>query len=359
MNLRKIREKIGEYYEENRVPAPPAIEKREFGAGNQDKIDFRHLSFEDEDDLNKFLVSEKPRFISYSAAYYEYPGERPMKRKEYEKADLVFEFDAECSHDTLTCYQCLEEVKMETEKLINDFLIKDFGYKKKNIHVFYSGNRGYHVHVRSPKARDLSPEARKEIVDYLLANDLFTPDFKENGPKPDGKGWRGKIARELYKFVKEGDKEKMKEIGIPRKKRKNLIERRDEILQGIKEGNYDTLPGPKSLWTNILENKVVNLTAQIDHPVTMDTSRLMRVPETLHGGSALIATKVKDLDSFHPFEDAVAFGEDPLQIQVTENVSKLHLNGESHGPYEAGQDIEVPEYLAMFLTCKNKAKPKW
>ncbi len=357
--MREVRDKIGEYYEENTVPAPPKIEEREFGAGNQQKIDFRHLTFENQAELNKYLVSEKPRFISYSAAYYEYPGERPMKKKSYKKGDLVFEFDADCPHETLTCYQCLEETKQETEKLINDILIKDFGYNEEDIDIYFSGNRGYHVHVRSPKAKKLSSEARREIVDYVKANELETPDFKQNGPRPREQGWRGKIAREIYRFVEESDREKMKELGISPNKITHLVNQKKEILKGIKDGNYDTLPGPKTLWEKVMKNQKVNLTASIDHPVTMDTSRLMRLPESIHGGSGLIATEIENLDSFHPFEDALAFGKKPHEIKITEDTPKIHLNGETYGPYQEDDEIEVPEYTAMFLACKKHAKPRW
>lgn len=357
--MRKVRKKIGKYYEENKVPAPPKIHKREFGAGNKEKIDYRHRSFKNEDELNKFLVSEKPRFISYSAAYYNYPSERPMKRKQYQKGDLVFEFDAECSHDTLTCYQCLEETKQETQKLVKEFLVKDFGYDEQYISIYFSGNRGYHIHVRDPKALGLSAEARREIVDYVQANNLKTPNFKENGPKPDEEGWRGKIARQIYKFVEQSNREKMKELNINNRKIKHLINNRKEILKSIKDGEYDTLPGPETLWEKVLKDQVIDLTAKIDHQVTMDTSRLMRVPETIHGGSSLIATEIKNLDEFHPFKHPVAFGEKEHEIKITKNTPKIHLKGEPHGPYEKGQQLKVPEYLAMFLACKQHAKPKW
>ncbi len=359
--MRKIREKIGEYYEEKTVKAPPEIQKREFGIGNKDKINYRHLSFETEKEMNNYLVTEKPRFISYSAGYYEYPEKRPMKKKQYIKGDLAFDLDHECPHDTLTCYQCLEEVKKETQKLIDNFLVKDFGYKEENIEINFSGNKGYHVKIQSEKAQQLTEDGRKEIVDYIMANDLMTPEFKKKGPKPNEKGWRGKIAREILEFVEKGDKEKMKELGINQRKIKDLIERKEQIIQGIKKGNYDTLPGPETLWKKVLENRKIQLKTPIDHPVTLDTSRLMRLPNTIHGGSSLLAKRItkKELEDFNPFKDAIVFGEESKEIKITKETPKIHLKGETHGPYQAGEKIKTEEYLALFLTCKQHAQPKW
>jgi len=359
--LKKIREKIGQYYQENKVEAPPKIEEREFGVGNQEKINYRHLGLESEEELNKYLVTEKPRFISYSAAYYEYPEKRPMKRKQYKKGDLAFDLDHECPHNTLTCYQCLEKVKQETQKLIDNFLINDFGYDPEQIEINFSGNKGYHVKIRDPRAQSLTEQGRKEIVDYIMANDLITPEFEKNGPKPTEKGWRGKIAREILKFVKQSDREKMKELGINSGKIKHLIDRREQIIQGIKKGNYDTLPGPETLWERVLEKRKIQLKTPIDHPVTLDTSRLMRLPDTIHGGSSLLAKEIsrEELEDFNPFNHAVVFGEEPTNIKITKETPKIHLNNETHGPYESGQEIETKEYVAVFLASKQHAKPEW
>lgn len=357
--LKKVREKIGEYYQQNTVEAPKQINKREFGAGNQNKINFRHLTFKNQEELNKYLVSEKPRFISHSTAYYQYPDKRPMEKKQSIKGDLTFDLDSECSHNTLTCYQCLEEVKQETEKLVNEFLVKDFGYDMNQIDINFSGNKGYHVKVKDSDAQAMDGEARKEIIDYVMANELVTPEFKKSGPRPEESGWRGKIASEILRFVKEADRDKMKELGINNKKIRDLIDRRKQIMQGIKKGNYDMLMGPEKLWKKVMDNRKVNLQAKIDHPVTMDTSRLIRVPNTIHGGSSLIAKEIEELHSFKPFQDALVFGEEPETIKITKQTPKIHLNGESHGPYEEGKEIQVPEYVAMFLASKEHAQPKW
>ena len=54
----------------------------------------------------------------------------------------------------------------ETIKLLK-MLKEDLGFAQKDIRVFYSGHRGYHVHVESEAVQTLDAIARKEIVDYL------------------------------------------------------------------------------------------------------------------------------------------------------------------------------------------------
>jgi DNA primase small subunit len=46
-------------------------------------------------------------------------------------------------------------------------LERDFGFTGKDLHVFFSGHRGYHVHVENEDILDLDSYARKEIVDYV------------------------------------------------------------------------------------------------------------------------------------------------------------------------------------------------
>jgi DNA primase catalytic subunit len=45
----------------------------------------------------------------------------------------------------------------------------------------------------------------------------------------------------------------------------------------------------------------------VDSQITLDPYRIMKIPNTLHGGTGLIAKPVKDLTSFDPTVDALAF----------------------------------------------------
>ena len=55
-------------------------------------------------------------------------------------------------------------------------LENDFGFSADELHVFFSGHRGYHVHVEDEAVRSLDAMARKEIVDYVTGLGLAVLD---------------------------------------------------------------------------------------------------------------------------------------------------------------------------------------
>ena len=57
----------------------------------------------------------------------------------------------------------------------------DFGFSLNELHVFFSGHRGYHVHVEDEAVRSLDAMARKEIVDYVTG--LGIKQFEKKSKK--------------------------------------------------------------------------------------------------------------------------------------------------------------------------------
>lgn len=173
---------IGEYYskQEPASLAPERTEQREYGVGDfETKIRFRHLEFKNPADLKKYLAEKAPPFISCSMAYYKNPSFRPMENKGWIGAELVFDIDAndmklscQAEHgSSWVCENCLKSVKEEVVKLIEEFLVPDFGFSKKEISINFSGNRGYHVHVNKESVLSLSGDARKQITEYMAAQE--------------------------------------------------------------------------------------------------------------------------------------------------------------------------------------------
>ena len=337
-----IRKKFSEYYQKKGVIAPREIERREFGFGNDKKIDYRHYSFSTANELRNYLVNSTPLYASFSSAYYEFPLAQPMAKKSMLGADLIFEFDAECEHSCLTCPDCLEKAKLDTIKLIEDFLIPDFGFDKKDITITFSGSRGYHVYVVNDAVKQLSGEARRQIVDYLQAKNLDIEGMikRKGDATPDSKGWKGRLARAAYDYVQN-----------------SRLTHKGYISKKIAEGNYDSFKGNKAFWLKILKNKTVNLGSAIDQSVTIDISRLIRLPSTLHGGSSLLCDYVKDMDRFNPLNDAVVFYNPPMKIKLTKDIPEFILKEQTFGPFKASQETSIPEYAAIYLICKEAALP--
>ncbi len=339
MSLKFIKEKLKEYYLRKGVEAPPDFKRREFGFGDDKKIDYRHVSFKTEEELNRFFVDKAPLYASFSTAYYEFPSKKPMEAKGFLGSDLVFEFDAECNHNTLTCEDCLEKTKQDAIKLIEEFLIPDFGFDEKELKVSFSGNRGYHIYVFSEAVRHLNSKARREMVDYVQGNKLNVRYILKQNPTPDSPGWYGRIARTALEIAKTSNSKAFAD--------------REKAVKLISQGNYSFFKGLEGLIEKNVVKRKARLAADVDQSVTLDLSRLIRIPSTIHGGSSLLCTFVKNLDSFNPFKHAVVFFNPPVKVKFLADVSEFCLKDQCFGPFRKEEVKELPEYAAMFLACKK------
>jgi DNA primase small subunit len=363
------------FYESASNIAPRNIEKREFGFGDfERKISYRHYSFKDEKSLKDYLAKEKPAFVSISSAEYEKPDGRPMENKKWIGADLLFDIDAsdlnlKCKQthpSSWVCQKCLDGAKFETTKLIEEFLIPDFGFLEKEISVNFSGNRGYHIHVRNDEAFKLDGSARKSIGNYITGNGIELNSFfptlgirgvRLEGPKPTDYGWGGKLANGVIKALSGGTSGLM-ELGIDKKTAEMLTRKSTEVRLGISTGNWDkiNIPHKAEFWSNVLKSIAINQSDAIDKNVSTDIYHLIRLPGTIHGDTGLIAKGVKSLkalDTFEPMNDAVAFGDEPLKVK-TAKVPQFTMCSRSFGPYDDAL-AELPTYAAVYLILKRFA----
>src|SRR2546428_1360589 len=92
-----------------------------------------------------------------------------MEEKGWLGADLVFDLDADhiLRVKGMAYEVMLEEVKSEVAKIVDQYLLADFGFDDDAILITFSGGRGYHIHVRDPRAWELHSHERPEIADYI------------------------------------------------------------------------------------------------------------------------------------------------------------------------------------------------
>ncbi len=297
-----------------------------------------------------------------------------MEQKGWLGAELVFDLDStdmnlpcQKGHGRgWVCRNCFNSVKAETMKLVEDFLIPDFGFSQKEISINFSGNRGYHVHVNDKATLSLDGNARKEITDYISGIGVEMQDFfptlgmrgkSLSGPKQTDRGWGGKMARHFLAIADKGV-EAMMELGIE-KQTANVIFRKKALIQmGINSGNWDMvyIKNKADFWKKIMENLTIKQSDRIDRNVTNDTSHLIRLPNSLHGETGLIAKTVggvSELEKFDPMKDAIAFRRGELTISANTNF-EIYMNGLKFGPY--GGNIKVPIYVGVYLYLKGYAK---
>ena len=396
-----IHEMFRKYYqsEASQLEEPSEIGKREFGFLMFEGGMLRHKSFKSKDELVAFMKDFAPSDAYYSCAYYENP-EAEMDEKGWLGADLIFDIDADhirtpCNkvHDSWVCVNCgfagrgytpekcpncgmekfeektwpcevcLETAKEEAIKLI-DILTADFGFSPKEVKVYFSGHRGYHVHVESETVRELDAMARKEIVDYIIGLGLDVNFHGFNaygssvtGPSLDDAGWRGRIAKGTYEFLLRASATDLKRLGLRKRTIEKLLSQKDYILEKWGQRNpwalLKVVVGKN--WMKIAEYGAKFQASQIDTVVTTDIHRLIRLSGSLHGKTGFRKIQVQNnIEDFDPLKEAVAFRHGTIRVFVSE-APQLRVGEETYGPFKECK-VELPTAVAMLLLCKGAAE---
>lgn len=359
-SLEFLKREFFKYYYENldKLVPPGPIGKREFGFFlDKGKGMLRHKCFNNLRDFHEFVLKEIPLDIYVSAARYEDPENRDMQEKKLIDAELFFDIDVkptaldsdksawicpECGkydfgikEECPACGSCVEYLEIvdeeqlnkalkETDKLVR-ILTDDFGINSNGIHVFFSGNRGYHVHVNQEEFVNLTAEGRRELVDYLLIQGFEEKKLIEILRKKsltDGnlKGVIGKVYQKVLDLISSGKTE--------------TVYTRSSLLKYINQA-------------------IEELKVRIDPVVTIDTHRLMRMPNSINSNSGMAkkAVELKELLSFNPLRDAVVLGEDEVIVKV-KVAPRFKLYGRGFGPFK-DEEVELPTYAAAYIVCKG------
>ncbi len=395
-----IRRKFQQYYLDPtaKIGTPPRMEEREYGfLLFKEKFMVRHRAFKNPDTLLAAIRDLTPQHVYFSTGYYQEPT-LPMDQKGWKGADLVFDIDADhlntpckpthdswkcktcratgrgtspkpcpkCKNDkveeqTWLCEKCLQEAKEETEKLL-EILYSDLGIDPGDIRIFFSGHRGYHIHVYSQELSKMVEAERREIVDYVLGSGLDTRlhDLEEtssggfkvvDGPQMGQPGWRGRIVAGIYDLLSE----KVDDLGLSTSQAMSLTEWNNENL--FKKPFWSSVRGiGLSTWQMLALKAVAKRAAQIDTVVTTDVHRLIRLPGTLNGHTGLLAVNVPSdkLDQFDPFTASLAF-QGRMKVRVKDS-PEFRIGSSTFGPFN-DEAVELPEAGAMLLLCKRRAEP--
>lgn len=400
-----LNKQFASYYQDNPhvLILPPQFEQREFAFfwfSRQGAL--RHIGFSDITELVNFSGKEGPAHIFHSAAYYETPDAPQMPLKGWLGADLIFDIDADhlnvpcqAKHDSWWCLECgyrehgrhpefcpkcentrfqelnwlceecLGEAKNEVIKIIEDFLVPDFGISMSEIKIVFSGHRGYHIHCYTPDLHSLGSPERREIVDYVsgIGIDLKYHGFVNEGygipkgPDTHSPGWERKIAQGLQNLFKNPDQ--LDQISGLRKPQKKILKTKAQTILNSLLDEPPRYPTPKgvgrSTWEILGKALIDQVRAIVDEPVTTDIHRLIRLPGSLHGKTGFLV-KIIDLaqiDSFDPFRHAQVFeGSETVRVL---NAPSFTLGGLEYPPMREIKK-ELPLSAAMLLLCKGVAE---
>ena len=384
-SLEFLKNTFKKYYKQNKIEMPDRFGRREYAFvffGGKGMM--RHIGFEKKTYFINFLKEKTPGHAYYSSAYYQKPNAPTMQEKNWMGAELIFDLDSDHIPDAkkLSYVDQLKIVKKEFYKLVNDFLLNDFGFNKRYVVLYFSGGRGYHCHVKDPKILGLDSNERREIVDYITGRDLkdnlvfhehVTKTIQIDGrtvpsgktlkmPTPDEPGWRGRISRGIIEIIDEIKKsdnpiEKLKEYGVKHNDAEKLLEDlSDERVRRIKEGRLDQSKTIRKFFlNNALRKTAVSISAgETDEPVTCDVKRLIRLPGSLHAktGFKVVKIPLNKLNDFNPLRDAVVLPVDPIKVNLNKSFSLKIKNEEFN--LKSGEQ-ELPTFLAVFLVGRNLA----
>ncbi len=391
------------------VPTPVGFAQREFAfLLFRERVMARHKGFANPKTLSAFLKERIPSDVYYSCAYYENP-EADMDKKGWSGADLVFDIDADhiptsCNkiHDEWRCTNsecqfsggfngkgitpetcpicggvkfevkswpcdvCIDTTRAEARKLV-DMLENDFGFASHEIRTFFSGHRGFHVHVEHEAIRSLDAMGRREVVDYVMGTGLamFRKSRKDLPKQKKGAkvfslndyGWNRRLKNGMRKFILNATKDDLKEIGI-KGRTEVILQNKDRILKEcVEENRWSNVKGVGvETWLKVAEHVRDLESAQIDTVVTTDIHRLIRAEGTLHGKTGLLKVEfpVSQLDEVDVFKEAVAFKEGSAKVLVSD-APEFRLGGETFGPFK-NKAVELPTAAAVLLICKGRAE---
>jgi len=330
---------------------PDDIQSREFGYIPFGGSMIRHLSFKSRGEASAEILRQTPSSVYCSNARYESPS-LAMEEKGWKGAELIFDIDAtdiptlcKKGHDVWycenchttgklpkppkcpkcggiteeyhgTCEVCLGSAKEHTIRVLN-YLGQDFGVAKEKAKVYFSGNRGYHIHVYDERFDLLDQQGRAEIADYMKGSSLPATQTVASTlrRRPVGStrsyGWMQKINS----YVE------------PRR------------------------PGYSGTLQRLVSEAVTSQRAIVDASVTTDIHRVFRLAGTLHGNTGMCKTRVTSMDTFNPSSDPVVLGSDPVKLKIGYS-PQLSLKGNKFGPYKDSVET-LPTYAAVPLLTRG------
>ncbi|MCS7102624.1 MAG: hypothetical protein NZ992_01925 [Candidatus Korarchaeum sp.] len=348
----------------------PEVRRREFMFRGFDGKVRRHIAFSDLEELRRYLIYEPPLDAYYSVSIYERP-EAEMGDKGRIRADLLFDIDSsdlrdeECEKGSLwrckecgklgvglspancpSCgsdrievnhwlnERCVEVSREEVRKLL-DLLTQDLGVEQDWVLITYTGNRGFHVRVTEGPLTHLDRGARREIAQYVMARGLDISSFIST----DGRGFKldarsGHIARALRLMG-------------------------SELADPLVRGFSKLSPKERRKLEEELRSSTLKSAVRIDWMVTIDTGRLTRIPNSLHGktGFRALSLTLDDYSDMNPFKDAVGLPDErELSVEVKLMVPRFRIKGESFGPYSEGDVVKLPAHAATFIVLRGRAE---
>jgi DNA primase small subunit len=339
------------YFKADRIEFPDKIGAREFGYIPFGGGMVRHLSFKDKGEALAEVLKQSPSSVYCSNARYESPTS-PIEEKGWLGAELIFDIDAtdiptpckkghdlwyceKCHHSGKlprpakcpkcggspaeyhgTCEVCLDAAKDHAARVVA-FLVEDFGVDRGSIRVYFSGNRGYHLHVYDGRFDLLDQQARGEIAGYLRGESLPLPQTlastlrRRPAAGPQGTAWTKRIT--------------------------GYVEERGQSYGGTLQ--------------KLVSEAISSSRAMVDSSVTTDIHRVFRLAGTLHGNTGMSKLRVDSLEKFDPQQDPVVLSSKQVKVKVDFH-PRFRLRHTDYGPYKS-ETVDLPTFAAVSILTRS------
>lgn len=341
------------------------IESREFGYINFEGTMIRHVSL-DRKTFPTWIKKVIPRDLYHSSAYYLFP-DKDMLNKGWVGADLIFDIDLDHFWDfkpkvieiyknknnytinkddigkkvaetTILDEESILRAKKELIRLM-DKLVNDLDISLEKMTIYYSGHRGFHLHIYDEKIREMDSYSRMEIKDYLTLDgfDILNLKTLDNWP-----------IRKLKEIINN----KNYIFNFFNEKELNKI---SYLLNCGKKERYRLLKMNKKLRYKLNEFIVKYIGIHIDGIVTVDISRLIRVPYSIHGKTGLVKIYIDydNIDDFNPLTNAVI--DDKRIVKVKIIYCPEIIWDKKEYKEILNEEKEIPISLAVYLTLRGLA----
>ena len=404
--LEWARRQFAQYYARTEVPPPHRLARREFAAFpfTTETMMRRHATLRTPEEFFGFLRRETPRHVYYSSAYYRIPSAPTMPAKGWIGADLIFDLDSDHLRgaESLDYAGQLSRVKTRLTALVDDFLFGDLGIDSGETTLVFSGGRGYHVHVRDARFLNMSSPERRELVDYVLGagvdpmvaidrrrvdvrmGQLMAAMESEGGESvvaavsrkarylsaEDEPGWAGRSVRGLFDLLKRweaaGEKaavQEMTTLGVEPAKARHyakLLLKQGGAARIRDRHSIDVFKKdlPEDFLQAVIKYSGIEVQGETDAPVTTDIHRLIRLPNSLHGGTGfrVVPLDRDEIADFDPFRDALLspLDNDRTAIRYVEEARYPFPGGELHAVPDGTDELPTP--VALFLLLRGQAE---
>ena len=366
-DIKFLEDSFKKYYFEHSdlIRVPERTSEREFGYQKFNSGMTRHISIKDDKELHLLFMQNIPSDVYCSNAYYTFPN-LPMNEKDWKEADLIFDIDAkdlnlscrenhtvsicnkcgeisknfiQCSKcnsgklekKSLPCKNCINASKNEVSKL-SEVLVDDLAISKDDIHVYFSGNEGFHVYVFNSQFQQIGSRERSELADYIMLRAIIPETFgmkkirpnRSSFPDFNNKGWQGRFSKYVF-----GSKSK-----------------RSKIISELLSNGY-------SSFQKTLDDVSEHIGVKIDPNVTMDIHRIFRLPGSINSKSGLTKILCRDLVKFDPYVEASFLNDDSVEVLANCPI-QFRLKNKKFGPY-INEKISIPSFAAVYMICKKLA----